>query len=148
MICYVILLNSVSECVHCFSSDDAGKEAERKLACNLRHARFWGQLDAAALAELDELAWVGARDREAKADQRRKQDQEDRISSRQAVKQTFAAWQASDLKCSCHDFAHWQSLWRVDSELIFKLRDSGHHLPQLSMPLTDLLSSNITSYMT
>ena len=129
-------------------SDDANKEAERKLARNLRHARFWGQLDAAALAELDELAWVDARDREAKADQRSKEVQEDRISSRQAVKQTFAAWKASDLKCSCHDFAHWQSLWRVDSELIFKLRDTGHHLPQLSMPLTDLLLSNITSYMT
>jgi hypothetical protein len=106
-------------------------DLQRKLAHDIRKSLQGGFLSRAAEAEIDEMHWMHLRELEAKALEDKAAAQEAWRQAARARKERLrtllALLRTSQLRCDCHDFAHWYALWRCNPQLSTRLRLAGHH---------------------
>ena len=88
---------------------------------------------------LEEVRWRVARVQEARLSEKYQQkwakEEEERKSCLQDVKTTLQLLQSSKVRCTCYDFWHWRSVWRVDGTMASRLRETGHHQPHCALAM-------------
>ena len=99
------------------------------------------QQSLAMQAELEEVRWLLARNRQARQQEQKKKRaklKHRRLAARRRahlsrLKHALEQLQKSSVRCNCHDFACWQHVWRTDPAVASRLRELGHHLPDCTL---------------